>query len=193
MRRTFPWGSFRVRVRVHVCVCHGTYRYAFSVEKAERTKKARVERRRERKRERRSRERSVDVRVAKNQCILCSDPSRFLSSDVSTVRPNGRTAGRTTRTPVNVLSGGSSSLFFKHLFLRVLSCACITCSISFARVFDYGCLVLRHQARATLASATAPPDREHRLPLRCIPCSVSRFTHFNSKDTNTHVLTRWIR
>lgn len=84
--------------------------------------------------------------------------------------------------------------FFKQLFLRAPSCACITCSISFARVFDYGCLVLRHRARATFTSATAPPehppDREHRQLLRCIPCSVSCFTHFNSKDTNTHVLMR---
>lgn len=97
---------------------------------------------------------------------------------------------RATRTPVNVLSGGSSSLFFKHLFLRVPSCACITCSISFARVFDYGCLVLRRRARATFASATAPLNREHRQLLRCIPCSISCFTHFNSKYTNAHALMR---
>jgi len=124
MPRTSPWSPFRVRVRT---VARTVMHFRSKRRKGQKTG---VGRRRERERERRSRERSVDVRVAKNQCILCSDPSRFLSSNVV---PSGRTIGRAMRILVNVLSGGSSSLFFKHLFfarpvVRVYHVLYLVCS-----------------------------------------------------------------
>lgn len=164
MPRTFPQSPFRVRV-------HGTYRYAFSVGKAERTKNGdRTE----------EREKDVDEKEASMYVWQKIDASCALtprgSFRVMWYRPVERSDGRssyenTRKRSIRRLFIVFSFFFFKHLFLRVPSCACITCSISFARVFDYECLVLRHRARATFASVTAPLDREHRQLLRCIlPC-----------------------
>lgn len=183
MPRTSPWSPFRVRVRVRA-MAHTVMHFRSERRKGQKT---RVKRRTEREREREGKKKEASTYAWQKIDASCAlTPRGFFRA--TWYRPVERS--RATRTPVNVLSGGSSSLFFKHLFLRVPSCACITCSISFARVFDYGCLVLRRRARATFASATAPLNREHRQLLRCIPCSISCFTHFNSKDTNAHALMR---
>lgn len=182
MPGTFPWGPFCVRVRA---VAHTVMHFRSERRKGQKT---RVERRREGERERKREASTYAWQKINASCALT--PRGFFRA--TRYRPVERSNGRATRTSVNVLSGGSSSLlffsffFFKHLFLRVPSCACITCSISFARVFDYGCLMLRHRARATYASATAPPDREASTTSSMHPPVAYHVSHILIQKTLAH-------
>lgn len=150
MPRTFPWGPFRVRVRVRAMartVMH------FRSERRKGQKKARVGRRREREGRKSLRERSVDVRVAKNQCILCTLWPLAVSFERREYRPAERSNYENTR------KRSIRRLFiaFFLFFLSISFCASRRVHVShvLSRLLAYSitgvsCYGIRHVQRSRL-------------------------------------------
>lgn len=117
-----------------------------------------------REREREEGERSV--RIAKNRCILCSDPSRSLSCNAV---PSGRTVCR--ERSVNALYPTARFFFFSQaslFFFCVCHRVCISYVLSRSRIRLRVSRITASGA-CNIRVATALPDREHRQLLRCFP------------------------
>jgi len=176
--------------RAHPRSCHGTYRYAFSVEKAERTKKRGWdEGEKEKERDWEKEESTMSTHAWQKIDASCALTPRG-SFRVTWYRPversNGRTVGRATRILVNVLSGGSWSLFFNHLFL-LRSVVCVyhmlylVCSRIRLRVSRVTAL-----SACTFTSATASLDRTSTTSSIGIVCVAYHVSHILIQKTLMH-------